>query len=282
MSRKARFVVVDVTSDFTGQLILEWDAKSHHPASSDGNQVTPPMVTFSTWLSQMFAATGAWTPLWITHLQTNNPIPPYFQQIGAWNCSGNCICFLLLHLPPGEAPETLSFPNMRPWVTWSYLMADPALRRLLEVPSNWNYCMLLHYQPNFVWIDLFFCCVRPENTNPTMNSWLTLFLPVTVTHLSYNIIGEMSTSEIREGDVFVIQPYRFKGHLFARQLNKSSWVPKEQSQALLKVSEKDFGLGMVPQPLEEFSLFVNCRSSMERPVGWLGRWKLGRVNTLLD
>lgn len=83
--------------------------------------------------------------------------------------------------------------------------------------------------------------------------------------------------EIGEGDVFVIQPYHFQGHLFARQFNKSSWAPKEQIQVLVKVSEKDFGLGMVLQPSEEFLHQLQkqhgktCWLTWETKIGW-GRY----------
>lgn len=52
----------------------------------------------------------------------------------------------------------------------------------------------------------------------------------------------------------MVQPHHFQGHLFARQLNNSSWAPKEQIQVLLKVSEEEYGLRMIHQPLEEFLL----------------------------
>lgn len=51
----------------------------------------------------------------------------------------------------------------------------------------------------------------------------------------------------------MIQPYHFQGHLFARQLKKPCWAPKEQIQVLLKISE-EFGLRMTCQPLEGFLL----------------------------
>lgn len=86
--------------------------------------------------------------------------------------------------------------------------------------------------------------------------------------------------EIGEGDVFVIQPYHFQGHLFARQFNKSSWAPKEQIQVLVKVPERDFGLGMVLQPSEEF--LHQLQKDLERPVGWRGRLKLDGEDILLD
>lgn len=59
-----------------------------------------------------------------------------------------------------------------------------------------------------------------------------------------------------EGNVFVIQPYHFQGHLFARQqcfLGSQEEHFKEQILVLLKVSE-EFGLRMISQPLEEFLL----------------------------
>lgn len=130
----------------TFQSSWSWKGMKTHQANSDSCQATPWKVTFSTWVSQMFAATEAWTSLWPTHLQESYPITPhlpiflYLQQIGARNCSGNCVCFLLLHrLPPNGASKTLSFSNTKPCVILSYLMADPALRRSIEVPSHCNY-----------------------------------------------------------------------------------------------------------------------------------------------
>ena len=78
-----------------------------------------------------------------------HPTPPPCFQIGAWNCSENCICFLL-HLPPSEAPKPLSFSNMKPWVTWSYLMADSALRRqfLRSLPTG---IILCSYDIKLIW-----------------------------------------------------------------------------------------------------------------------------------
>lgn len=49
---------------------------------------------------------------------TDPTLPPYFQQTGAQNGSGNCIGFSLLHLPPSEAPKNLGPSNMKRWVTW--------------------------------------------------------------------------------------------------------------------------------------------------------------------
>lgn len=154
MSRKAQSMSVNVTSDFLEQLVLEWDENPPgQPWPLSSNTLSGDLCT---WVSQMLPATEAWTSLWTTHLQESYPIPQhlaiflYFQQIGAGNCSGNSICFLHHHhLPANGAPKALSFSNMKPHVILSHLMADPGLRRSVEVSSHCNY--LHSYDIKIIW-----------------------------------------------------------------------------------------------------------------------------------
>lgn len=145
----SQFTLVDVTSDLTVQLVLEWDANRHHPANPGSSNKTPPTMTFSTWLFQTFVATGVQAPVWTTCLLEINPIPlflHYFHQTGAWTCSGKHICFLLPHFFPSEAPKAPSLSNNKPWILWSYLMADPAWSRLLcPLPTGTCDAMILSY-----------------------------------------------------------------------------------------------------------------------------------------
>lgn len=72
--------------------------------------------------------------------------PPYFQQIRAWNCNDNFICFFLFYLPPNETRKTLSLSNRKLWITWSYLMADPCLKE-----TSWGPFQLeLFYAPTIL------------------------------------------------------------------------------------------------------------------------------------
>lgn len=102
-----------------------------------------------------------------------HPTPPAYFSIlptsKSWELQWEVHTLLLRHLPPNEAPKTLSFSNMKPCVVLSYLMTWPC-SEIFWGPHSLQLFILLWDKDN-----LTFCCWL-ESPKATTNSWFLFVL----------------------------------------------------------------------------------------------------------